>query len=323
LNGIDQKSEYHEVNRRTEALLIERPSLHALAVFRAVIDHGTMTAAAEAEGISQPAITAQIKALERYYGIPLLERHGRGVRPTPAGRLVAEHAARILALVDEMGRGVADLEGLTAGELVVGASSTVGEQFLPRYLGRFHAAYPRVRLSAQIGNSAEIIERVLARELDIAIVGQEPNSPELLAEPMLTDQIVPFVAPGEPLLAAAPLTPLALCGRQFVVRETGSATRALAERCLRETSCGPGHVIELGSNEAVKRAVEAGLGIGLLSTHTIESERRAGLLDDLPVTGWNCQRSFWLIRRRDRLMTRAEEAFMALMPNMRYTTPDR
>ena len=79
-------------------------------------------------------------------------------------------------------------------------------------------------------------------------------------------------------------------------------------------SCGPGHVIELGSNEAVKRAVEAGLGIGLLSTHTIEAERLAGLLVDLPVTGWGCERSFWLIRRRDRVLTRAEEAFLALVP---------
>jgi LysR family transcriptional regulator, low CO2-responsive transcriptional regulator len=105
-----------------------------------------------------------------------------------------------------------------------------------------------------------------------------------------------------------------LCGRQFVMREAGSATRALGERCLRETSCGPGHVIELGSNEAVKRAVEAGLGIGVLSTYTIEAERLAGLLVDLPIMGWGCSRSFWLIRRRDRVLTRAEEAFLALVP---------
>jgi DNA-binding transcriptional LysR family regulator len=122
------------------------------------------------------------------------------------------------------------------------------------------------------------------------------------------------VAPSDPLLKQAPLAPLALCGRQFVMRETGSATRALAERCLIETSCGPGHVIELGSNEAVKRAVGAGLGIGLLSTFTIEAERLAGLLVDLPVLGWNCRRSFWLIRRRDRVLTRAEQEFLRLVP---------
>jgi DNA-binding transcriptional LysR family regulator len=273
-----------------------------------------MTAAAEPAGVSQPAISAQVKALERYYGTRLLERDGRGSTPTAAGRLVAAYAGRVLMLVDELGRGVADLEGLAAGELIVGASSTVGEQLLPAYLGRFHAAHPRVRLSVRIGNSAEISASVAARELDFAIVGEAPGDSELLAQPVLQDQIVAFVAPGDPLLRQAPVAPLALCGRQFVMREAGSATRALAERCLRETSCGPGHVIELGSNEAVKRAVEAGLGIGILSTYTIEAERLAGLLADLPILGWTCARSFWLIRRRDRVLTRAEEAFLTHLP---------
>ena len=292
----------------------ERPTTQALAIFAEVAAHGTMTAAAEAAGISQPAISAQVKALERYYGTRLLERDGRGSIPTAAGRLVAEYATRVLALVDELGRGVADLESLAAGELIVGASSTVGEQLLPTYLGRFHAAHPQVRLSVRIGNSAEIIARVVMRELDFAIVGEAPTNDDLFAEPVLEDRIVAFVAPDDPLLREAPVAPLALCGRQFVMREAGSATRALAERCLGETSCGPGHVIELGSNEAVKRAVEAGLGIGLLSTHTIEAERLAGLLVDLPIAGWECERSFWLIRRRDRVLTRAEEAFLALVP---------
>lgn len=295
-------------------MIPERPTIQALAIFAEVAKHGTMTAAAEVVGISQPGISAQVKALERYYGTRLIERDGRGSTPTAVGRLVADYAGRVLVLVDELGRGIADLEGLTAGELVIGASSTVGEQLLPPYLGHFHAAHPQVRLSVRIGNSAEIISRVAARDLDFAIVGEQPTDPELLAEPVLEDHIVAFVAPSDPLLKQAPLTPLALCGRQFVMRETGSATRALAERCLYETSCGPGHVIELGSNEAVKRAVGAGLGVGLLSTHTIAAERLAGLLIDLPVTGWECRRSFWLIRRRDRVLTRAEEAFLALLP---------
>ena len=182
--------------------MIERPTLHALAIFRAVIAHGTMSAAAEDEAISQPAISAQIKALERYYGTPLLERYGRGIRPTPAGRLVDDYANRVLALVDELGRGVTDLQGLAAGELVVGASTTVGEQFLPTYLGQFHAAYPNVRLSVRIGNSAAVSERVAARELDCAIVGEQPTDPDLVAEPIFADQIVPFVARDDPHVAS-------------------------------------------------------------------------------------------------------------------------
>lgn len=295
-------------------MIPERPTLQALAIFAEVIKRGTMTAAAEAAGISQPGISAQVKSLERHFGTRLLERDGRGSTPTAAGNLVAGYANRVLVLIDELARSVDDLEGLAAGDLVVGASSTAGEHLLPAYLGRFHAAHPLVRLSVRIGNSAEIIRLVTARELDLAIVGHEPPDPKLLAEPVFEDQLVVFVSPADPLLAQGPLPPLALCGRQFVMREQGSATRALAERCLSETSCGPGHVIELGSNEAVKRAVEAGLGIGVLSSHTLAAERQAGLLADLPVTAWDCQRSFWLIRRRDRALTRAEGAFLALLP---------
>src|SRR5215213_3252973 len=185
----------------------ERPTIQALAIFAEVARHGTMTAAAEAAGISQPAISAQVKALERYYGTRLLKRDGRGSTPTAAGRLVADYAVRVLALVDELARGVADLEGLEAGELIVGASSTVGEQLLPTYLGRFHAAHPQVRLSVRIGNSADISARVSARELDFAIVGEEPSDHDLLAEPVLEDQIVTFVAPNDPLLRQVPVSP--------------------------------------------------------------------------------------------------------------------
>lgn len=293
--------------------MIERPSFHALALFLAVVEHGTMTAAAAAEGISQPAISAQVKVLERYFGAPLLQRNGRGVVPTATGQVVTIFAGQIAALVDEMGRAVRDLEDLQSGRLVIGASSTVGEQFLPTYLGRFHAAYPGVALEVRIGNTGEITAAVIMRELDFAFVGRPPKDDDLIAEPVFADEVVAFVAPGDPLLREAPIDPTALSGRQYVLRERGSATRDLALQCLAASRCETGHVIELGSNEAVKRAVEAGLGIGLLSTHAIEAERLAGLLMDLPVRGWDCHRSFWLIRRRDRVLTRAEQAFLALV----------
>jgi DNA-binding transcriptional LysR family regulator len=293
--------------------MIERPTTQALALFAAVVEHGTMTAAAEAEGISQPAISAHVQALERYYGTRLLSRTGRTTTPTEAGHLVSGYARRILTLIDELQRVVSDLEGLAGGRLVVGASSTVGEQFLPAYLGRFHAGHPGVELEVQIGNTDEITHLVSERRLDFAFVGGKPHSPELTATPVFSDEVVAFVAPGDPLLDETPISPSTLSGRQFVLRERGSATRDLALRCLEASGCVPGHVIELGSNEAVKRAVEARLGIGLLSTHAIEAERLAGLLEDLPLAGWTCGRAFWLVRRHDRVLTRAEQAFLELV----------
>jgi molybdate transport repressor ModE-like protein len=298
---------------RSGKLMKERPTLQALALFAAIEEHGTMTAAAEAEGISQPAISAHVQALERHFGTRLLSRAGRASTTTEAGRFVADYARRIVNLTDELQRVVLDLEGLAAGRLVIGASSTVGEQFLPAHLGRFHAAHPGVELGVQIGNTDEITHRVIERELDFAFVGGKPNSPDLNATPVFSDEIVAFVAPGDPLLNEAPVSPSKLSGWQFVLRERGSATRDLALRCLEASGCAPGHIIELGSNEAVKRAVEARLGIGLLSTYAIEAERLAGLLEDLPLAGWMCERAFWLVRRHDRVLTRAEQAFLELV----------
>jgi DNA-binding transcriptional LysR family regulator len=293
--------------------MLERPSLHALAVFLAVVDHETMTAAAEVEGISQPAISAHLKTLEGFFGTPLMERSGRRVRPTAAGNLVADYTRRILRLTDELTRAVADLEGLRAGRLVVGASSTVGEQMLPGVLGRFHRAYPGVELVLSIGNTDGIAHRVLERELDIGIVGKPQEHPELEARPVFDDQLDIFVATDSLLATGEPLRVADLDGQTFVLREAGSATRDLALRCLAAHDCTPGETIELGSNEAVKRAVSAGLGIGVLSTHTVAVDRRAGAIVVLDCEDWDCRRQFWLIHRRDRLLTRAERAFIELL----------
>ena len=142
---------------------------------------------------------------------------------------------------------------------------------------------PRIRmeLEVRIGNTGEITAAVVRRELDFAFVGSPPQDDELIAEPVSADEVIAFVAPGDPLLREAPIDPAALSGRQFVLRERGSATRDLALHCLAAAGRELDHVIELGSNEAVKRAVEAGLGIGLLSTHAIEAERLTELLVDL------------------------------------------
>lgn len=291
----------------------ERPSLHALAVYLAFIEHGTMTAAAEAEGISQPAITMHVKTLERYYGTRLIERSGRRVRPTTAGELVADYARRIVVLTDELTRAVADLEGLAAGRLVIGASSTVGEQLLPETLGRFHRAYPGVALSLRIGNTDEILQAVIERVLDLGIVGRDPNHADLVSRAVFDDVLELFVAPDHPRAATAIPALALLSGETFVVRETGSATRDLALEALAAGGCALVETIELGSNEAVKRAVAAGLGIGVLSTHSVAIDCGAGIIVTLSVDDWNCTRQFWLIHRGDRLLSRAERAFIALL----------
>src|SRR5919112_3673027 len=203
----------------------ERPNLHALALFLATVEHGTMTAAAEAEGIAQPAISVHIRNLERFFGMPLVERSGRRVRPTAAGEVVATHVRRILSGVDELGYALADLDGLRSGRLVVGASATVAETWLPEVLGRFRRAHPAVELEVRLGNSEQILHGVHERSLGFGLIGRTVDDPALLSRPVFEDRLELFVAADSPYSGAADLHLTDLSDETFVLREPGSATR--------------------------------------------------------------------------------------------------
>lgn len=291
----------------------ERPSLHALALFLATVEHGTMTAAAEAEGIAQPAISVHLRNLERFYGAALMERSGRRVRPTAAGELVAAQTRRILGLVDDLDHAVADLAGLRGGRLVVGASATVAETWLPNILGRFRRAHPAVELEVRLGNSEHVVREIRERALAFGVVGKPEPEPDLIARPVFDDALAFFAAADHPLAGSGPVDLTDLADETFVLREPGSATRELAVGCFASRGFRPAREVRLGSNEAVKRAVAAGLGIGILSDRTVDVDARAGDVTLLPVADWDCRRQFWLVRRRDRLPSRAEEAFLGFL----------
>lgn len=292
--------------------MFERPSLHALAVFLAVVDHGTMTAAAEAEGIAQPAISVHVHNLERYFGVPLMERDGRRLRPTEAGEVVAAYTRRLLGLTDEMAQEVADLDMLRGGRLVIGASATVAETWLPPLLGRFHSDYPAVALEVRLGNSDHVLHGVRDRSLGFGLIGQPKSDTNLVTQPVLEDRLSLFVAANSAYLSQQ-IQLADLLTEPFVLREHGSATREVVLRCLESSEVMPGQIIELGSNEAVKRSVAAGLGVGILSERTLDVDVRAGDVGILDCADWDCRRQFWLVHRADRLLSRAEQAFLQLL----------
>ena len=234
---------------------------------------------------------------------------GRRVEPTEAGLLVADYAGRMIRLADELGRTLADREDLLAGRLILGASSTVGEQLLPEVLGRYRRAYPGIELALSINNSGETIQAVKERAFDLGIVGWPVDDVELIAQPVFDDRLEIFAAPDSPYASRRNLSVVDLRRETFVLREVGSATRELALHCLAQGGCEPEDVIELGSNEAVKRAVSAGLGIGVLSIHTTRVDHQAGMVATLACKDWACKRQFWLIRRKDRILSSAEQAF--------------
>lgn len=290
----------------------ERPTLQALAIFVAVLDHGTMTTAADVEAIAQPAITVHVQNLERFYGVSLLERSGRRVRPTPAGELVASYARQALALVDDLSRAIDDLQEMRRGKLTVGASATVAETWLPRILGQYRRTFPEIELEVGIGNSDRVLQDIRQRRIGLGVVGRLDPDPDLDAHPVFRDTLRLFAANDHPLHARDALLLADLAEETFVFREPGSATREFMLNCLAGQGFMPGSIIQLGSNEAVKRAVAAGLGVGILSEQTLDVDIRAGDVLLLDVGDWTCAREFWLVHRRDHVPSKAEEAFVLL-----------
>jgi molybdate transport repressor ModE-like protein len=288
-------------------------NLHHLAVFRAVAQLGNITRAAEELAISQPAVSAQIKALERACRLPLLERGARGVRLTHAGEVVSGYAQRIFATLEELERAVDDLHGLARGRLLLGASTTIGEYLLPEVMGAYQAQYPGVELRLTISNSEQIVASLLRHELDIGFIGAAVDSPDLCVVPYAADEIVLVVSPRHTLARRPSVTVTDLRAAGWIAREPGSATRRQAERCLASAGVTLVPRMELSSNEALKRAVAAGLGFGLVSRHAIATELAVGLLVAPTLTGWSCQRQLWLCYRRDRHLSNAERAFLHLV----------
>lgn len=292
--------------------MIERPSLHAMEIFLAVVDHGTMTAAAEIEGVAQPAISVHIRNLERFFGVPLLERHGRRVRPTPYGEVLATYTRRLLDHVDELGTALRRIEGLETGRLVIGASATVAETWLPQVLGRYSQAYPGIELEVSIGNSGRVLQDLRDRRIGLAVVGRADDAPDLVAVPVFRDVLRVFASAESAWSRRASMCMDDLLDETFVLREPGSATREVMFSCLEAVGFSPRRTIQLGSNEAVKRAVAAGLGIGILSAQTLDVDVRSGDVVLLPCDDWSCHRQFWIVQRADRMASRAELAFSGL-----------
>ena len=300
-----------------------RINFHQLRIFFEVARRASFSRAAEALDITQPAVSIQVQELERAMGLPLLHRRSRGIQLTEAGETVYDYANRIFSLSEEMQGAVEDLKGLTIGRLVLGASTTPGEYILPVAIGRFRQLYSGIQVDLRISNTRAIIAQVLRRELDLGMVGAEPENRDGSLSTMLyaTDDIVLVTYPSHPLARRGPVSLKEIMDEGLVVREEGSATRKTAEECFAARGIEPRVVIELGSNQAVKLAAQAGVGVGVISRHGIGAETKAGLLVALDVEGWSCTRPLMLIYLKERRLSPAQRAFLELLETERPLPP--
>jgi DNA-binding transcriptional LysR family regulator len=288
-------------------------NIHLLKIFHAVARSGSFSRAASELAISQPSVSIQVGELERQFGVELFEPAGKSVRLTEAGRICFDYAGRILALLDEAQRAMDEVKGLRRGRLLVGATQTPGTYILPGLLGRLKAEYPRLEVTLRIGDPRRIQEMVLRHELDVAVTGWRVALPDLESIPIADDELVLVTAPSHRFVDLPDVAVADLSRESLIMRERGSGSRELIDDALHRAGVYITPTLELEGVDAVKQAVAANLGVSLLSRCAIDLEVASGRLRVVPVRGFKVERTIWLVRHRDRQLSRAAQAFIALV----------
>lgn len=275
-------------------------NLHHLRIFYAVAQRRSITAAATDLLLSQPAVSLQLKALERQVGLPLFERGGPKLRLTQAGEVLYRAAVSMLHAKDEAERAITELRDGTTGRLILGAGTTGGMYVLPRILQAYKSLWPETEIVLHTGTTDQLLEKLLQNVLDMGVVGGPIEDRRFVVEPICTDELVLIAAPSHPLASLPRVTLRDLGSSPFIVPEAGSRTRQLVERSLREAGIPFRVAMQLSGTEGVKKGVEASLGIGVVSRYAVEAECRAGVLRLIPVAGWKLTRSMNLVYRRQK-----------------------
>ncbi|MDP3422515.1 MAG: LysR substrate-binding domain-containing protein [Burkholderiaceae bacterium] len=283
-----------------------------LRVFNEVARHLSFARAAEALHLTPPAVTMQIKELEGHVGLPLFERSGRKVSLTTAGEYMLVYARRVLATLKDAEDTAARLQHLETGTLTIGMVSTA-KYFLPRLLGAFKREHEGIEIRLAVSNRERLVNMLQGNEVDIAIMGRPPTELATRAEPFAAHPHV-FVAPVDhPLLKVGHPTVASLQPHGFIVRERGSGTRAAMEKFLEPYRTEPRVVMEMTSNETIKQAVMAGLGLSFLSLHTIGLELEHRLIAVLDVEGTPVVRAWNVVHTLSKMLSPAAEAFRYFM----------
>lgn len=286
--------------------------LEWLRSFLVVAETGGFSRAARELHLSQPAVWTHVRELEENLGTKLLEPVGGRARLTRAGETAAREARRLLEGVRAFREAVAEAETTVQGVLALGASTTPGNYILPPVMQDFERRYPGARATLSIGNSAKIFDRLRSNEVDLGVVGIEPEGTEFATVALCEDELVLFASRRHPLARARAVSPEDLARQRLVVREPDSATRRLTDRLLARRGARP-PLMELGCPETVKRAVAAGLGIGVLSRFAIAGEARHGELVELRAAGFPIRRKIYAAYPRRKHLTRLMTTFLELL----------
>jgi DNA-binding transcriptional LysR family regulator len=288
-------------------------SFRQLRVFAEVAQHGSMARAAEALHLTPPAVSMQVKELEAQVGLPLFDRAGRNVSLSTAGEYFLVHTRRMLAALKDADDAMARLKRLEHGLLTIGLVSTA-KYFVPQLLARFHEEHPGVDVRLRVvGNRSELVELMQSGEVDVSVMGRAPKEIHTRSESFAAHPLVFVAPPGHPLLRGGAHAVGELAPYPIIAREHGSGTRTAMEKFFAEHRFDKRIAMEMSSNETIKQAVMAGMGLSFLSLHTMGLEVRSGLLQLLDIVDAPVMRMWNIVHLSSKLLSPAAEAFRYFM----------
>lgn len=287
---------------------MRRLTLRQFRVFEAVARHLSFSRAAEELHLSQPAVSMQVKAIEAILGLPLTEQLGKKIFLTEAGREVLHASRNIAAQLSDLQTNLAQLQDMDRGRLSLGVTSTANPVATP-ILARFRETYPRVSIHLDVSNRAEVLGLLAANRIDLAIMGQVPDGLELEAIRFMDNPLVAIAPPDHPLAQQRHVPLGDLASEPFLVREAGSGTRGAMERYFAARGLELRTNMEMSSNEAIKQAVQAGLGLGILSLQTLELELALKRLAVLAIDDFPIMRHWYIVHRSDKRLSPVAQTF--------------
>ncbi len=285
-------------------------TLRQLRIFEAVARHGSISRAADELCLTQPAVSMQIKQMEDHLGLVVVEQVGKKFALTEAGQELCYHAARIGKQTAEMLTSMEQFRELERGVLRVAVVSTAN-YFLPKIIAAFSTEHPGVRVSLKVANREAVLAAVSSNEAELAILGNTPERVDMVSQFFMDNPLVVIAPPDHPFVAMDKIALGRIEDETILIREHGSGTRAAMERFFIEAGINYQPGCELNTNEAVKQAVQAGLGIGVVPAQTIELELQTGRLAVLPFEGFPIVRRWFLVHRSDKRLSNAALAFRA------------
>lgn len=284
-------------------------TIRQLKVFEAVAGQLSYTKAAAELHLTQPAVSMQIKQLEGAVGLPLFEVFGKKVYLTHAGNVFLVHARRLLEQLRLAAEEMDAIKGIDGGSIKVSIASTVN-YFAARLVAKFCQIHDMVRFSLEVTNRKTLLERLEQNQPDIVLMGQPPSDLDVVAEPFMTNPLIVIASTSHPLLASKkPVSVKQLSAERIILREPGSGTRDAVERFFMDKEISPVSQTVMSSNEAIKQTVEAGLGVAIVSIHTVELELAVGRLARLDVQGFPINRKWYVAHRSQKQLSATAQAF--------------